>query len=161
METSGTSMDRRYANPVARGYARKRVLVAALVTGVVLYAFVDRMYLLSNLEARGRHATGVVTAALRRTGRGSVFYSLEFEYHAGGGVHTGRKPVPRDEAERAAPGDGIDLLYDPASPDRHITTSLATARQDLKTRGYLLCAVIAGLWAWAAWKVDLFHSLRD
>jgi hypothetical protein len=127
--------------------------LAVVGTNVCLYLFHSRKNLINDLAAHGRHRTGVVTEATASRGRRGTSYHIHYQYVLPGGIYQDSKLVSEREARQASPGDRVDILYDPASPGRHLATSVAEAREDLTVRRNIMCVVAGIFWARALWRV--------
>jgi hypothetical protein len=102
---------------------------------------------------RNRRTGAAVTSAVRvpSVRRRPASYALRYQYVLPTGVYTGSTSVSSDQARDARPGDTVDVMHDPASPARHITTTLAQARHDLRLMQYISAGVLAILWCLALW----------
>ena len=120
--------------------------LAIVGTAVCLYLFQSRKNLITDLAAHGRHRTGVVTEATMTRGRRGTSYYVHYQYVLPGGIYEDSKQVSEREARQASPGDLVDILYDPASPGRHLATSVVEAREDLTVRRNIMGVVAGVLW---------------
>jgi hypothetical protein len=141
--------------PSRRVNARRRtawLLGLVVLTVVTAYLYHDKTTLLTALAARGRHATATVTSVNRQyRRRGGVSYSLRYQYVLPGGTFTGSKPVSADQARRHRAGDAVEVIYDPASPGRHINTTLEQARRNQTISKYVMAPALAGMWGVTLW----------
>jgi hypothetical protein len=126
--------------------------LAIVGTVVCLYLFQSRKNLITDLAAHGRHRTGVVTKATVSRRRRGTSYHIHYQYVLPGGIYGDSKLVSAKEARQASPGDPVDILYDPASPGRHLATSVAEAREDLTVRRNIMGVVAGVLWVGAVFR---------
>jgi hypothetical protein len=136
----------------------RRDAIGAVVTAVVLTAIGlgllnYRMHLVSDLGARGRHATAIVTDVVEHRRRRSTSYHLEYQYFVDNVAYPGRKLVSREEARAARPGEYVDVYFDTADPGRHVPRSVAEARADFRIERYVVYPLVVLAWGWAYWKV--------